>query len=277
MATTASSLLAEVPDAPEHVARRLLLAATGADRVSLLSDPQIDDEAEGRFRINVDRWRRGEPLQYIEGNVQFGPITINIDSRALIPRPETEHLWELALGLLEGRSAATIVDLCTGSGNLALALKREMRDARIIGTDISAAAIALARENAADLDLRVDFHQGDLFDPLPAELEGAVDLIVSNPPYVAADDWTDLPAEVRDYEPPGALVAGPAGTEVLARIAAGARRWLRPLGDLICEIGETQGDDCLALFADYDPKILQDLSGRPRYVMGRVPMPAKLH
>ncbi len=116
------------------------------------------------FRANVARWRSGEPLQYIEGDVHFGPIVLRIDPRALIPRPETERLWELAVARLAGIDNATIIDLCTGSGNLALALKQEFPGARVIGIDNSEEAIMLAKENAADLGLAVEFVEGDLFD-----------------------------------------------------------------------------------------------------------------
>jgi release factor glutamine methyltransferase len=271
MRMSASALLAEVPDLPDHVARRLLLAATGGSAASLLGDPVIGDAARQRFWANVARRRRGEPLQYIEGVVQFGPITLRIDSRALIPRPETEHLWELAVEALSDIATPVVVDLCTGSGNLALACKTVRPDARVIGSDRSAATVSLARDNAAQLGLVVDFYEGDLFEPLPGEFLGRVHVLVSNPPYVAAEAMARLPSEVRDHEPAEALLAGPDGTEVLARIAAQASTWLRPGGRVICEIGETQSEACLRLFAVYEPRIETDLTGRPRYVVGTAP------
>jgi release factor glutamine methyltransferase len=277
MEISASSLLAEVPDIPDHVARRLLLAAITLPATALITDPMVGDSGLQLFRANVARWRSGEPLQYIEGDVHFGPIVLRIDPRALIPRPETERLWELAVAKLAGIDNAMIVDLCTGSGNLALALKREFPGARVIGIDNSEEAILLARENAADLDLAVKFVEGDLFSPLDGSLQGKIDLIVSNPPYVAAAEWELLPPEIRDHEPPGALVAGPIGTEVLERIARDALRWLRPGGHLLCEIGETQGDDCRRLFAPFEPEIILDLAGRERFVAGCASKRSNLH
>ncbi len=223
------------------------------------------------------RRRSGEPLQYIEGSTDFGPITLLVDARALIPRPETERMWELAIEMLGQNEAPSIIDVGTGSGNLALALRATFPRARVVATDISATAIDLARENAGNLGLDVEFISGDLFDPVAPSLRGTIDLIVSNPPYVASGEWSALPAEVRDHEPMNALVAGPQGTEMLERIADEAQSWLRPGGQLLCEIGETQGHECLALFARYRPEILPDLTGRPRFVAGRAPEAAKLH
>jgi release factor glutamine methyltransferase len=250
---------------------RLKMTVSGLSRGRLLASPGLDQAQEARLRELVERRLAGEPLQYLEGTVPFGPVEVAVDSRALIPRPETEQLWELAVGALEGRAAsgAAIVDLGTGSGVLALALKRSFPEASVFGVDISSRALALAGENARRAGLEVSLVLGDLFDPLPAGLEGAVTLIVSNPPYVAAGEWDRLPAEIRDYEPRQALVAGPGGTEVLARIAAGAHRWLCQGGLVMCEIGETQGEAVLDLFAAYRPEIHRDLAGRPRFVFGR--------
>jgi len=276
-ALRATDLLSEASGLPEHEARRLLAVAAGIIPAPILASAEIHERAVEMYRKLVARRRSGEPLQYIEGDVQFGPIVLRIDPRALIPRPETERLWELAVDQLAGIDNATIIDLCTGSGNLALALKKEIPGARVIGIDISEEAIALAKENAADLDLAVEFFEGDLFNSLDSSLEGEIDMIVSNPPYVAADEWDSLPREIRDHEPPGALVAGPDGTEILERIAGEALRWLRPGGHLLCEIGETQGDDCRRLFADFEPEIMLDLAGRERFVAGCASKPSNLH
>ena len=275
MGRTVSSLLSEVPDLADHEARRLINAATGLRAAGLLGDPVVSSEAAARFRGFVERRRRGEPLQYIEGSVQFGPIELLADRRALIPRPETERLWEIASSLIADVADPVIVDLCTGSGNLALAHKHDRPEAGVIGVDASPLAIDLAQENADRLGLEVQFFVGDLFAPLPPGVRGTVDLLVSNPPYVAAGET--LPAEVVDHEPPLALVSGPSGTEVLARIAAGLRTWLRPGGCVVCEIGETQGAECLRLFAEFDPRIEPDLAGRPRFVIGRAPLVPIVH
>jgi len=271
----AADLLVEAAHLPWHEARRLLLLALDSDATALVSNPDVPDELTRRFRESVERRTRGEPLQYIEGTVHFGPLIMRSDRRALIPRPETEQLWEMATALAEDADA--IVDLCTGSGNLALALKAAFGNATVIATDTSPAALSLAREIASELGLAVDFLEGDLLDPLPVTLRRSVDLIVSNPPYVALGDWDSLPAEVRDHEPKEALVAGEDGLDVLRRIADEAALWLRPGGAIICEIGAEQGEACRELFAAYSPDILQDLSGRDRFVLGRAPMPIYLH
>lgn len=277
MATCASSLLTEASDLAEHEAVRLLLLAAGGDRAWLLGDPMIETRAALRFRRLVERRRSGEPLQYIEGSAGFGPIEVLVDRRALIPRPETERLWELAVEALRDVTAPCIVDVCTGSGNLALALRHRFPQARVIGVDISSSALALAEENAIRLGLDVEFRRGDLFAGLPIDIRGDVDLIVSNPPYVSEAEYQRLPTEIVDHEPRMALVADNDGLDVLARIAAGAGVWLRPGGVVACEIGETQGDACMDLFAVYHPEIQKDLAGRDRFVIGCAPMASDLH
>lgn len=261
--------LIRASDLPRHEAERLLVVASGLSRVELLAIPEVDGEAALRFEMLVVQRREGVPLQYLERTVQFGPLELLADHRALIPRPETEQLWERVVSLVGDGPADVIVDLCTGSGNLALSLKHEFPGASVYGTDISVAAVSLARHNSAITQVDVTWLQGDLFDPLPSDLRGRVDVIVANPPYIAADDFESLPREVREHEPFGALVSGPAGDEVLTRIAAQAGEWLRPGGLVACEIGEQQGGRALALFTDLDPFIEQDLTGRDRFVFCR--------
>ncbi len=277
MSTRASSLLAEVPDLPGHEGRRLLLAAAEEEAPFLVGDPVIPSEVGERFRQLVSRRRQGEPLQYIEGSVQFGPIELDVDRRALIPRPETEQLWELCVAELATVRSPVIVDLCTGSGSIALALQYAIPAAVVLATDLSEAAISLARQNAAKLGLEVDFLVGDLFAPLPEEHRGRVDLIVANPPYVTDTEYASLPPEIRDYEPQNALVAGDDGLDFLRRISAAAIDWLRPGGLVACEIGETQGPECLRLFAGYRPQVLPDLANRDRFVLGRASLTGDLH
>jgi release factor glutamine methyltransferase len=254
---------------PRHEAERLLVVATGRSRTELVTAEPIGGDAAARFRQLVAERHRGVPLQYLEGTVQFGRLELMSDARALIPRPETERLWELVVAELECDEPQVIIDLCTGSGNLALAMKDAFPAAAVYGTDISADAIALAEQNGARTGLEVTWLEGDLFDSLPAGLRGGVDLVVANPPYVAAADFDTLPAEVREHEPVGALVAGPGGDEVLARIASRARDWLRLGGLIVCELGLGQGERARELFAEYEPTIVADLTGRERFVFGR--------
>jgi release factor glutamine methyltransferase len=157
-----------------------------------------------------------------------------------------------------------IVDIGTGSGALALALKHAFPAARVYGTDVDPAAAGLAEENVAGTGVTILV--GDLYDALPFGMRGHVDLLVANPPYVGEHE--ELPAEVRDHEPATALYAGPAGDEVLVRLAEQAFYWVKPGGWVFVEIGETQAGRASELFADFKCEILNDLAGRPRILAG---------
>lgn len=268
--TSSDQLLSE-PGISRHEAERLLVVATGQSRRDLLAGGDVDADAERRYRDLVRLRIDGVPLQHLEGTVQFGPIELRSDARALVPRPETERLWEEAVAALgEAGPGTVIVDLCTGSGNLALALKHRFGPAQVYGTDLSADALALAAENAAALHLDVTLLQGDLFDPLPRDLYERVDLLVANPPYVSEAEFDRLPTDVREHDPREALVAGSRGDEVLSRIAEDAFWWMGTGGWLFCEIGETQSERALELFGAYlDVEVRADLAGRPRILVGR--------
>ncbi len=174
-----------------------------------------DDTAE--LEALVARRLDGEPLQYIEGSAAFGPLDLLVDERVLVPRPETEGLFEIASKMV--RNPEVIVDLGTGSGALALALKREFPSAAVFATDISEDAIDVAMENKFRNRLDIYLAVGDLFDPLPASLLGEVDLLVSNPPYIAENEYDMLPQDVK-REPRVATIAGPTGLEVIQTIGA---------------------------------------------------------
>ncbi|MFV1971722.1 MAG: peptide chain release factor N(5)-glutamine methyltransferase [Acidimicrobiia bacterium] len=259
-------VLAGVGDLPEHESIRLLVLATGRTRSDVLLGFDLSSQECDTFKSYVERRRRDEPLQYIEGTVPFGPVELQVDDRVLIPRPETEYLFEQVTAMLD--DPAVIVDLCTGSGNLALALAADHPDADVYAVDLSPDAAAAARRNVETLGLNVHVLVGDLFDPLPDSLKGRVDLLVSNPPYLATGELADLPTDVL-AEPEMALVAGPQGDEVLARIAGEAEDWLAPGALIACEISEFHGDRVADLFERYVAKIERDLSGRDRYVIGR--------
>ena len=160
-----------------------------------------------------------------------------------------------------------IVDLCTGSGNLALALKHTWPGAQVIGTDLSSDAVALARENAEATELDVTFLEGDLFEPLPPELHGAIDLLVANPPYVSEQAFAALPLDVRGHDPYEALVAGPTGTETIARLASHGPAWLAVGGVMAFEISEDQAVATQELCAPLAVEIRQDLAGRDRFAI----------
>ncbi|MEO7572994.1 MAG: peptide chain release factor N(5)-glutamine methyltransferase, partial [Acidimicrobiales bacterium] len=212
----------------------------------------------------------------------FRTLDLLVDRRVLIPRPETEVVAGLALAALEalGRPGLA-VDLGTGSGAVALSLAAERwPHVEVWATDSSADALAVARANLAGLGRRaavVRLAEGDWFGALPAELQGRVDVLVSNPPYVAARD--PLPPEVADWEPLAALVPGPTGLEAIERIVAGAPAWLAPTGTLVLEIGETQGGAVLALAGAAgftSARVHPDLAGRDRALVATGPATAKI-
>ena len=216
----------------------------------------------------VQRRAAGEPLQYIEGTAAFGPLELMVDERVLVPRPETEGLFEIASRMV--RNPEVIVDLCTGSGALALALKYQFPGASVFATEVSPEALDVAAANKHRSGLDIYLAEGDLFDPLPAAVLGEVDLIVANPPYVANAEFSDLPLDVQ-REPHVALVSGPTGLEVIQRIGASAAEWLRGGGVVLCEIGENQGVSATSSFVDLPAVVRQDLAGRDRYVVAVKP------
>jgi release factor glutamine methyltransferase len=265
MSETARPLL-DASGLPEHEAMRLFEVATGGTSADALLDRPVDTAGADRFRVLADRRRRGEPLQYLEGEVPFGPVVISVDPRVLIPRPETEELFVLATSMVD--APTEILDVCTGSGNLALALASTYPSARIHATDVSADALDVARANGERNGLDVTWLEGDLFAPVPTELLGRVDLIVANPPYLSEAELGALPVDVL-HEPIGALVSGPLGDELVARIAAEAGTWLAPGGVIVCEISEFHTSDVVAMFGHLDADVRTDLFGKDRFVVGR--------
>jgi len=243
------------------------MRATGASRSKVAAGMPLDDETAMAYSVLCKRRVAGEPLQYIEGSVPFGTAEIMVDQRVLIPRPETEYLWEKAT-LATKEAPKVIVDLCTGSGALAVALSLSFPDAQVWATDVSAEALEVAQTNVRANEATVEICEGDLFDALPDHLRGGVDLFVSNPPYVNPAD--ELPAEVADWEPRLALVAGEEGRATIRAISEDLATWMAPGGWFLIEIGESQGD-VVELFGDsfVEVRIEQDLTKRPRYVVGR--------
>lgn len=258
-------LLSGVDALPDHEAIRLLTVATGRTRSDVLVGFDVTAEERSVFDSLVERRLADEPLQYIEGTVAFGPVELLVDPRVLIPRPETEYLFEQVAEMADDPDV--IVDLCTGSGNLALALAATFPDAVVYAVDVSPDAVAVARSNAERNDLEIEVLIGDLFDPLPEAIVGSVDVLISNPPYLAAHELANVALDVLQ-EPELALVSGPHGDEILAAIAAEASAWLSPRGILACEISEFDGSGIAQLFEGYDPSIGLDLTGRQRYVFG---------
>ena len=259
-------LAAKGSETPRLDAERLLAKALGLERIELymaidrpLTPPELD-----AARALVARRARREPLQYVLGEWGFRRLTLTVDQRALIPRPETEVLVERALALLVGLDRPRVLDVGTGSGAVALAIADEHGGAVVTGLDSSADALALAADNVARTGLVVDLVRHDLFDGLPA---GPWDLIVSNPPYVDAADLPTLQPEVRDWEPHAALSAAGA----VDAVVRGAVRVLAPGGSLALEVGAGQTDATAALLRTLglvEVRVTPDLRGLDRVVEG---------
>jgi release factor glutamine methyltransferase len=222
-------------------ARLLLAAATGFSEASVLAHPEraLPAEAEAKFLEFAARRARGEPIAYILGEKEFYGLPLAVNPAVLIPRPETELLVELALA----RKPASVLDLGTGSGAIALAIKRHLPQARVVGVEASMAALAVAARNAVKLGLDVELRHGLWFAPVAAE---QFDLVVSNPPYVAEGD--PHLAALR-FEPQGALVAGPEGLDSIKEIVKAVGSFLLPGGGLLLEHGFGQEAAVRALLA----------------------------
>ncbi len=224
----------------EWDAERLLRHVFGWDRARLLAQPDaaVGEGPAARFRELVARRAARVPLQYLIGQQAFWKHEFLVTPDVLIPRPETELLVETALARLRDVKRPVIADVGTGSGCIALSLAAERPDAEVHASDLSEPALVVARENARRLGLesRVAFHRGDLLEPL-AHLAGRVDLVLSNPPYVAASERDTLAPEVRDHEPAVALFGAEAPAQIYARLARAALPLLRPSGQLAVEIG----------------------------------------
>jgi len=257
----------------------VLERASGDDRAGLVSrlDEPVAPRTLAFVEGMVERRRAGEPLQYVLGVWGFRQLELVVDRRVLIPRPETETVVDVALGELDrlGPPAPVIVDLGTGSGAIALSVALEVPAARVWATDRSDHALAVARANLAGMGgrvaPRVRLVGGDWFDALPPDLRGRVDLIVANPPYIAAGEA--LPAEVADWEPAASLVAGPTGLEAVSAILDRALGWLNRPGAIVIELAPHQAGEATARAerAGFtDVQVHPDLGGRMRSLVGRV-------
>ena len=261
LAAAVRELAAAGCDTPRLDAEILLAAARGSDRSRLIIDRDAELEPAERRRFAEMRARRAarEPVAYILGRRHFRRLTLAVDSRVLIPRPETELLVEIALGLPAG---ASVIDVGTGSGAIALAVKDERPDLRVRAADISGEALAVARDNAARLGLDVAFAQADLLDGEPA------DAVLANLPYVAVG--APLAPEITLYEPPGALFAGADGLDLVRRLVTAVSGPSVAL--LALEIGPEQAVEVERLvwgagFAEVG--VRHDLAGLDRVVVGR--------
>jgi release factor glutamine methyltransferase len=209
---------------------------------------------------------KGTPLQHLTGRQQFFELELEVAPGVFVPRPETEVVALAALETIDAVADPIVVDVGTGTGALALIAKKRRPDARVIATDLSSAAVALAESNARRLGLDIDVRRGDLLDPVSKAVRGGVDLIVSNPPYISAEEYGSLPAEVR-AEPYEALVGG---ADFHRRLVEEGVPWLRRGGWLVVEIGATQGAEVKRMFELRLSRVevLADLAGRDRVVRG---------
>jgi release factor glutamine methyltransferase len=240
-------------------------------RVSLTSRRRLDDEALARLTESVARRIRREPLQLILGSVGFRHLDLLVRPDVFIPRPETEVLAGLAIAALP-LAGGVVVEPCTGTGAVACAVASEASPRTVVATDTSAAAVRLARDNAARAGVDVDVRRGDLLDPVPAGLRGTVDVLVGNPPYLAAGELDGLEPEVVDWDPHDALVAGPTGHEVSDRLIRQAPRWLADGGWLLLEVDPFRADVTVQRMRAAglaDAGVHNDLTGTGRIVAAR--------
>ena len=271
-------------------AELLLMHAFGHDRTWLYTHPEAEVDASAAreyFRL-IARRAAGEPTQYLTGKQEFWGLEFEVTPAVLIPRPETEHVIEVALERLgprgikidmrtgEPSSPLRIADVGTGSGCLAVALAHELPHAEIVATDISAAALEVALRNATRhrVASRIRFLEGDLLKPVPPSPE-SFDLIVSNPPYVAQNDAATLAREVREHEPHAALFGGPSGIEIYERLIEQAGELLRSGGVLVLELGYDSAQYVRAILVAQrhwvNVSVTKDLAGIPRVLAAERP------
>ena len=267
---------AHVPS-PRMNAELLLMFTLECDRAYLHAHPErkLSADEQRHYDQALAERERGMPAQYITGHQEFWGMDLIVTPAVLIPRPETEHVIETVLarvGVARAPSPASllrIVDVGTGSGCIALALAKELPSAELYATEISPAALEIARANAArhQLEDRIQFHQADLLQGLD---RGEFDFVVSNPPYVGESEADQVQLEVRKHEPRTAVFAGATGLEVIERLIPQAREALKPGGWLVMEISGTIADDVRDLLAGWnDVQIAKDLQGIERVVSAR--------
>jgi release factor glutamine methyltransferase len=272
-------LSADHVPSPRLNAETLLMFTLDCDRAYLFAHPEreLTDDQQSRYQSGLAERVRGVPAQYITGHQEFWGMDLIVSPAVLIPRPETEHLIEAVLELVDvvrvgGQDCPPhvlcLADIGTGSGAISLALARELPEAEIHATDISLPALDVARANAArhQLDSRIHFHQADLLEGLGSDF----DFVVSNPPYVGESEADQVQLEVRKFEPHSAVFAGPTGLEVIERLIPQARAALRPGGWLVMEVSGTIADDVVKRLQGWDDvHVRLDLQSIQRVVQAR--------
>jgi len=255
-------------------AELLLMFTLGCDRAHLYAHPERDltaDEAS-LYQAALSERAHGVPAQYITGHQEFWGMDLIVSPAVLIPRPETEHLIETVLELAAARSSTLkirIIDVGTGSGCIALALAKELRQGEILATDVSTAALEIARANAVrhQFDGRIHFREADLLGGFEDNL---FDFVVSNPPYVGDSEEDEVQLEVRKFEPRNAVFAGPTGLEIIARLIPQARAALKPGGWLVMEISGAMVEGVKQLLNGWEEiRIVKDLQSIPRVIAAR--------
>jgi release factor glutamine methyltransferase len=255
---------------PRYDAEELAAAIHGVERGQLHRVP--DGEFDARFWAAIARREAREPLQHITGKAHFRYLELAVGPGVFVPRPETEVVVGWAIDMLHARSLAApvVVDLCTGSGAMALAVADEVPSAQVHAVELDETAFGWAMRNAAGTSVRL--YQGDMADALP-ELDGSVDLVIANPPYIPMEAWESVAVEVRDHDPSLALWSGPDGLDAIRVVERAARRLLKPGGFAVVEHADVQGTGAPAVFrsaagwteiADHS-----DLAGRDRFVTAR--------
>ncbi|MEX0599576.1 MAG: peptide chain release factor N(5)-glutamine methyltransferase [Rhodothermales bacterium] len=262
-------------ESPRRNAEWILCDVLSVSRASLYADisSPVGGEQAQRFERMLRRRMAREPLQYVLGHTDFVGLRLRVTPDVLIPRPETEELVEVALQLLHDATSPCVLDVGTGSGCIALAIKSVRPDAAVYGCDVSEEALEVARGNAAALEIEVEFMKVDVLrDSIPACVPRSIDLLISNPPYVTEEEEAELSEEVRRFEPHVALFAGNEPLVFYRRIAAHGRHLVRDGGWVVLETHADYGREVSNLFekAGYrDVECQQDLAGRDRIVRAR--------
>jgi release factor glutamine methyltransferase len=270
----AERLAAAGVESPRWDAEQLVAHVLGVARTSLPVVPNIDAAQYAALQALVVRRAGREPLQHIVGSVGFRYVELAVGPGVFIPRPETESVAGAAIDAARrtGVPKPVVVDLCSGSGAIALSVAHEVPNAVVHAVELDAGALEWLRRNASAReragDSPVTIHDGDAAHAVP-ELDGEVDVVVSNPPYVAEDELVQVDPEVRDHDPHLALVAGADGLDVIRSVERTAARLLKPGGVVVVEHSDRQGESAPALFTDgwRDVSDHHDLVGRPRYVV----------
>ncbi len=253
----------------------LLAHVLGLERIQLYAqfDRPLNEDELAQFRALVKRRAAREPAAYLVGHREFWSLDFHVDQRVLIPRPDTEVLVEACLERIDEDAAGRLVDIGTGSGAVAVAVASERPNLQVAATDASADALEVARQNAARLlpERKIEFFEGDLLDALPTDWR-PVDMVVSNPPYVAEPERAEMEADVLDFEPADALFAGDDGLDLIRRLIPQAKEALKPGGWLLFEIGYRQGDAARKLLEDQgfsEVEIIKDYGRRDRVAAGK--------